>query len=157
MKAEPGYGLFRAEHRPCWVIERWTVRERGITLCGPDPKALIDPVSADRLREAARAELTARIANWESGVWPTSDLGHRGAQGFEIETACRVLHTVETGTIAGKQDALDWARSRLPSEWHPLLDFAERCRKDRTQDPSRVEQVLDFVRWAAEQASMSAE
>jgi hypothetical protein len=157
VKAEPGFGLFSAEHRPSWVIERWTVREHGVTLTGPDPKTLIDPVTVDEMREAALGELRKRLANWEDGVWPLTDLGHRGSQGFEIETACRVLCTVETGAIASKPDALAWARGALPARWHSLLDFAEAYRKDRTQDPSRVEEVLAFVRFAISRATMTAE
>jgi hypothetical protein len=149
MKAEPGYGLFRAEHRRGWVIERWTVREHGITLAGPEPKDLIELVTVDELRVAALAELQTRLANWETGVWPLSDLGLRGSQGFEIETACRVLLTAERGVIASKPDALTWARGVLPERWHALLDFAKRHRKDRTLDFSRVDEVLDFLRWAA--------
>jgi predicted nucleotidyltransferase len=155
VKAEPGYGLFRTEHRPSWVIERWTVREYGVKLAGPDPKQLIEPVTEHELREAATGELQQRLTNWEEGIWPLSDLGHRGSQGFEIETACRVLLTVESGAVSSKQDALTWARERLPEEWHPLLDLAELYRKDRTQDASCVDQVLSFVRWAVGRASMS--
>ena len=157
VKVEPGYGLFRTEHRTSWVIERSTVREHGVTLAGPDPKTLIDPITVDEMRDAARGELRKRLANWEEGVWPLSDLGHRGSQGFEIETACRALCTVETGAITSKPDALAWARKALPEKWHSLLDFAERYRKDRTQDISRVDEVLSFVRYAVERASMSAE
>jgi len=157
VKAEPGYGLFRTEHRPSWVIERWTVREHGITLGGPDPKELIDPVSANELREAALGELQQRLANWEAGIWPLSDLVHRGSQGFEIETACRVLLTIETGDIASKRDALAWAGGTLAKEWQSLLDFAERYRKDPTEDPARIQEVLTFVRYALARASMTAE
>lgn len=156
VKAEPGYGLFWAEHRPSWVIERWTAREHGVTLAGPDPKTLIDPVSEDEIRRAAASELRKRRANWEEGVWPLADLGHRGSQGYEIETACRVLCTVETGAITSKPDALAWARGALPEEWHSLLDFAEQYRKDRTQDMTQVDEVLAFVRYAVGRASMSA-
>jgi predicted nucleotidyltransferase len=153
VKAEPGYGLFRTEHRPGWVIERWTVREHGITLAGPDPRELIDPVTVDELRRASLGELQTRLANWENGVWPLADLGHRGSQGFEIETACRALLTVKSGAITSKPEALAWARGELPDEWRPLLDFAERYRKDRTPDASCVDQVLGFMRWAAARAA----
>src|SRR5947208_1070403 len=37
---ERGEALKWREHRDNWVLERWTVREHGIALFGPDPKSL---------------------------------------------------------------------------------------------------------------------
>src|SRR3712207_3141177 len=45
------------EHRDNWILERWTVRERGVTLIGPEPQTLIEPIMGDELRAAARARL----------------------------------------------------------------------------------------------------
>jgi hypothetical protein len=47
------------------VLERWAVRERAVTLLGPDPKTLIDPVSRREIREAAAGELRRRLQRWE--------------------------------------------------------------------------------------------
>src|SRR5689334_19293619 len=40
------------QHDSDWVIQRHILYELGITLVGPDPKTLIDFVSADELRKA---------------------------------------------------------------------------------------------------------
>ena len=79
-----------------WVIERWIVRERGVTLLGPDPQTLIAPVSSDELRAAVRARLPdwADYANHpEDPDWHT----HRGEKAYAVETMCRSLHTLATG------------------------------------------------------------
>jgi hypothetical protein len=157
VKAEPGYGLLWTEHRPSWVIERWIAREEGITLAGPDPKTLIDPVTTEEFREGARGELVARLANWSGGVWPMKDLAPRASQAYEIETACRALCTIETGMLPSKRAALAWASEHLPPEWRPVFEFAERHHSDDSQDTTEVERVLAFVRYASERATMAAE
>ena len=87
------------QNRPNWVLERWTVRERGVTVAGPDPKTLIDPVSPDDLRSAAGVELGVRFQHWIDGSWPRRELAQIGAQAFEVETVCRALFTLETGAV----------------------------------------------------------
>jgi len=51
---ERGYNerLKMVYHEEDWIIHRYILRERGITLIGPDPKTLIDPVSSNDLRRA---------------------------------------------------------------------------------------------------------
>src|SRR5256714_4576772 len=41
--------LVRDNHCNTAVV-RWSLREHGVVLSGPDPKSLVDPVSADQLR-----------------------------------------------------------------------------------------------------------
>lgn len=151
VKIEPGEPLCRTEHRPGWVIERWVVRERGVTLAGPDPKSLIDSVSADELRWAAGEELRARLTNWSGGRWPITEMAHLGAQSFEVETACRALHTVQMGQPSSKREAVAWALGALPERWYELIEWSRRHKKEQTQDPSRVPEVLEFLRWAVEE------
>lgn len=157
LRAEPDAALHWETQRANFVIERWVVRERGVTLLGPDAKTLIDPVSAEEMREAARSEISIRIDDWAGGQPRPDWLGHRGAQGFEVETVCRALYTLATGELCSKPRAVAWAMRELPEEWHPLLGWSQRYKKDRTQDVSRIEEVVAFVRHAAGRASMSAE
>lgn len=136
------------EHRPGWVIERWVVRERGVVLAGPDPKSLIDPVSADDLRWAAGEELRARLTNWSGARWPITEMAHLGAQSFEVETVCRAVHTTHTGEAASKHEAVAWALGALPERWHDLIEWSQRHKKEPTEDSARVSEVLDFLAWA---------
>jgi hypothetical protein len=48
----PGDKLHIMEHRAAWIVQRWILRERGITITGPDLKTRIDPVSPGSLRSA---------------------------------------------------------------------------------------------------------
>lgn len=141
-------------HRDNWVLERWVVRERGITLTGSDPKTLIDPVSAAEIREAVASELRIRIDDWAGDDGPAPDwLRHRGAQVFEVETVCRALHTLATGELRTKVEAVAWAQRALPAEWQPLIAWSQTCRGDLTPDESRIPEVRAFARWAATEAN----
>jgi hypothetical protein len=141
------------QNRPNWALERWTVRERGVTVAGPDPKTLIDPVSPADLRDAARAELRARLQHWTDGSWPREELAHLGAQAFEIETVCRASFTVERGEVASKRTAVEWALASLPGRWGDLIKWSLAHTRDLTRDGSKVPEVLEFLRWAAEETA----
>jgi hypothetical protein len=138
----------RYEHRPNWVLERWTVRERGVVVYGPDPKTLIDPISTTEIREAVREELQERLASWSDGSWPAEEMTHRAAQVFEIETVCRAIQTIEKGELTTKQEAVDWALDTLPEPWRSLIEWSQGYRGDRTVDEVKVPQVMSFLRWA---------
>jgi len=152
VKIEPGAPLYRTEQRPGWVIERWVVRERGLRLAGPDPKTLIDPVSPDDMRKAAVGELDARLRNWSDGRWPPSEMAQRGAQAFEVETVCRALYTISTGEASSKRVAVEWALANLPVHWHELIRWSREHKKEQTEDPWRVPEVMGLLAWAVEAA-----
>jgi predicted nucleotidyltransferase len=138
VRVEPGYGTYRTEERPNWVLERWTLRERGIIVLGPDQKILIDQVSPDDIRAAAGGELLLRLRNWQDGTWPLSELSNRGSQGFEVETACRALFTITTGQICSKSEAITWALpypARKMATAHRVV-AASPQRPDRRRLPS---------------------
>lgn len=141
------------QNRPNWVLERWTVRERGVTVAGPNPKTLIDPVSPGDLRSAASAELGARLQHWTDGSWPREELAHPGAQAFEIETVCRASFTVESGEVSSKRTAVEWALASLPGRWGDLIEWSQAHTRDLTRDESKIPAVLEFLRWAAEKTA----
>jgi predicted nucleotidyltransferase len=139
----------RAEHRENFVLERWMVREHGVILVGPDPKTLIDPISADELREAATGELRARIKHWAGRDELPDWLDTRYYQAFEVETICRALYTLEFGTLPTKPRAVAWALEALPERWRTLVEWSREHRADKTPDTARISEIIHFVRWAA--------
>ncbi len=155
LRAEPYADFHWETHRANFVIERWVLREHGVALCGPDPKTLIDPVSPDQLREAARREILIRLDDWAGGQPMPDWLGMRGSQAFEAETMCRALYTIETGGLCSKREAAAWALETLPAKWRSLLEWSQRHKKDETRDTARLDETIAFVRWAAGRASMS--
>lgn len=106
LKAAADEPFYLIPHRQAWVFERWAVREHGIVLAGPEPKTLIDPVSADDLRSAAASDLATRLRNWSSGAWPMEEIMQFAAQLHEVETVCRALYTIGAGKMISKRAAV---------------------------------------------------
>jgi hypothetical protein len=145
------WAFHKSIHRDNFVLERWTVREHGIALVGPDAKELIDPIDPAGLRAAVRNELRDRITSWAGGGEPPEWLAARYYQAFEIETICRALFTLEFGDLPTKPRAVTWALGYLPEPWRSLVKWSQAHRADRTLDGSRIHEIQSFVCWAAEQ------
>jgi hypothetical protein len=147
-----GETLAWTEHGANWILERWAVYERGIALLGPDPKSLIDPIPPAEIKHAVRA----RLPDWAEWARQPDDpdwrlpLSHKA---YVVETMCRALHTLATGELASKQQAVVWARQNLPEPWHTLVVRSQAWRTDQTVDLSVVEEVRDFVLWVASYAA----
>lgn len=144
-----GETLALTEHRSNWILERWTVREHGVTLLGPNPQSLIDPISFAELR-AAVAERLQYWAEWakepEEPEWLAP---RRAAAAYAVETICRALHTLACGELSSKRRAVEWATRALPEPWRTTAGRTRRWRTDDTPDPAIVPEVMGFILWAA--------
>lgn len=149
------------EHGYQWKLERWTLREKGITLVGPDPRSLIDPISAQELRDAVRARLRDWVqwAAQPDPEWLPPEpewLPPRSHQAYVVETMCRALYTIVFGELVSKRRAVAWAVSELPKPWRTLVESSVAGRADSTPDPATVSHVLRFVEWVAEEGEDKA-
>jgi hypothetical protein len=116
--------LERSTHDNQWHV-RWILRERAITLTGPDPKSLLRPVSTGELRSEMRTTLEALRANCiaEMGK-PMQWFNTRFGQSFTVLTCCRMLHSLHTGTVESKRAAVKWAEQSLDASWRELIQQA---------------------------------
>jgi hypothetical protein len=107
-----------------WPIQRYTLREYGVVISGPDPRSLLDPVNPDDLRQASASiverwwEQARRDPDWI--VW----LREGSNQTFVALTLCRLLYTLETGSVASKPAAARWVEHTLMSRWSELIRLA---------------------------------
>lgn len=136
--------LVRSEHDNTQVV-RWMTREKGIVLAGPDPRGLIDEVTADALRGEARETVRRATAKWlAEPVWS------RWLQGYMVVFYCRVLHTLQTGEVSSKQTAAAWAQSTLDPRWHKLiassLEVEAAAFQAQAADNDAVAETQDFMR-----------
>ena len=131
------------EHRDNFIFELWIVREHGITVFGPPPKRLIAAITPDNLRSTAANEL-----RWAEANVPPEFLATREYQAFAVETMCRGLYTLQVGTVATKAQAVVWALEMFPQPWHALVAWSQVHRADKTEDSTRIPDVMAFVRWA---------
>ncbi len=142
-----GEALAWSEHRENWILERWSVREHGVTLLGPEPRTLIDSVSSADLRGAVRV----RLRDWAEWADQPDDpdwLLPRSHKAYVIETMCRALYTLARGVLCTKPCAVAWAMATLPEPWRSTVERSRAWRADPMPDPAIVPEVTRFVRWA---------
>lgn len=130
------------EHRSEWVIQRHVLRERGIVVAGPSPDTLIDPISADDLRAAAKGLLQEW---WLPQLTDPFRLRSSEYQAYAILTMCRALYTLEFGTIATKPQAARWVQERLGGCWVSLIERAQSWHHGVELDC--LDAALDFIRY----------
>lgn len=123
-----------------WVIHRYTVREHGITLFGPPPASLIDPITPDDVRRATAEVLrswwgTAEAANHIRAA-PASGLA------FVALVMCRALFALEYGAVVSKPAAARWALATLDTRWQPLIEQSLAWQLDDSMKP----EMIAFVR-----------
>ena len=94
------------QHDTDWVIQRHVLRNQGVVVAGPDPHSLIDPIPADDLRQA----VVGLLWWWDLQLSDTSRVEQSGYQAYAILSMCRILYTLEYGTVASKPAAARWAQ-----------------------------------------------
>jgi predicted nucleotidyltransferase len=141
-----GERLKMVHHDHAGVIHRSILREHGITLAGPAPQTLVDPVSPDDLRIAVQAILPQVGARLLAD--PTM-LQHRGYQSYIVLSLCRMLYTLQHGTVVSKTMAAGWAQQALEPRWVPLIDRAwtGRHNPDWKASEEDVNGTLEFLRF----------
>lgn len=140
--------LVRDEHCNTAVV-RWLLREHGVVLVGPDPKQLIDPVSPAKLRSEALATMP-EYASWALASAEAGGMS-RWQQPYVVLTFCRMLHTLDRGTVTSKRESGEWALGALAAEWAELIRRALADRPDpwlrvhQPADPEDVDRTLAFI------------
>jgi len=132
-----------------WIIQRHVIRESGVTLAGPDPATLIDPVSADEIRGAVRETLQEW---WFPLLQDSSWLAERGSEyrAYAILTMCRALYALEHGTILSKPAAARWAQTRLGEGWRDPIARALAAQKHGSRGTELLSDALGLIRYTKE-------
>lgn len=138
--------LVRSEHDNTRVV-RWSLREKGVTLAGPEPRTLIDPVPPESLKAEVRETLERCLGlglPMPMVAW----------QAFWVGLFCRILHTLATGEVTSKKAAMTWAEEALDPAWRGLIARARALKKgdDATAglpaDPAEIAATLAFAEYA---------
>jgi hypothetical protein len=144
-----GEHLKMVNHDEVWNIHRHILRERGITIIGPDPKELIDPISSSDLKKA----MAPALNSWAKYILDHPEImEHRGYQSYVVLSLCRILYTLRVGEVVSKRKAANWARETIDPKWEPLIDDAWEGRhlSNTRADPRAIEQTSDFIRYVLE-------
>jgi len=133
------------------LVVRWQVREHSLTLAGPDPRELIDPVPAGALRR----EVLETMHEWAGQLFAEPErMNNRWYQPFALLSYCRMLHTLETGRVGSKPEGAAWALRALDPRWRGLIERALAERPDQhlkvhqEADPDDLAATREFIRYA---------
>ncbi len=143
--------LVRSEHDNTQVV-RWCLREKGVTLAGPPPRTLVDPVSPAALRAEVRETMDLVLRLDLEPMYLVA------WQAFWVGLFCRMLHTLSTGAVWSKKASMSWAQTALDKRWRTLIAQAAAIRKGdaeqsaRPADPADVTATRAFAHYAAEHA-----
>jgi hypothetical protein len=106
-----------------WLMNWFFVQDYGVTLFGPPPQSLIDPISKEEFVQAVRDH----AAYWRGYASLTND--RLGRQAYVILTLCRAFYASKNGTQVSKKQAALWAEKQLP-EWSTPIHNALLWRTD---------------------------
>jgi hypothetical protein len=161
--------LTLAPLEPGWPIQRYTLREYGIVVIGPDPRSLLDPVHPDDLRHASAGIVEEWHARAQRDPGWVAWLRASNNCAFVTLTLCRLLYTLDTGSVASKPAAAHWVEGTLTGTFSDLIRHAtsgEPAKADRgavADDELRVALAFleythgPYQRWRASSTSDSHE
>jgi len=140
---ERGCGQLRVEpHDSDWIIHRYIIRNQGVTLAGPPPEQLIDPITPTELKQAVRDLL---FGWWEPMLKDPARLVHLGYRYYAVQTMCRTLYTLEFGRLVSKPVAAQWAKTELGGRWAPLIE--ESFTWPRVERSTSFDETLELIRY----------
>lgn len=127
------------QHDTDWIVQRFSLREHGVTLAGPAPQTLIDPISPDELRQAVRDLMWW----WELQLTDTHRVETPAYQVYTILSMCRIRYTLRHGDILSKPAAARWALQALDPRWAGLIQAAQAWRPGMSMD--HLPETLAFI------------
>jgi hypothetical protein len=147
--------LIRGKHCNT-VVVRWVVRENGITLAGPSPETLVEPIPV----EALRHEIMRTLVGWGHEVIADPDpYNNRFYQAFIVLNYCRMLHDLVNGFPGSKRAGAEWVKANLDPSWTDLIDRAWSGRPNpavsvrQRADPQDFKDALRFIGFIIDEAN----
>lgn len=129
-----------------WLMNWYMVQEKGITLFGPSPSTIIDPISKEDFIQSVKEH----AANWTEWV---KDMKNKKAQAYAILTLCRAFYAYKNGEQTSKKQAANWVMKELP-ECSDLiqnaLSWREKQRSKNEDGKSTYPETEKFVNFIVE-------
>lgn len=133
-----------------WLMNWYTVREKGIALFGPSPKTLIEPISKEEYVHAIQDYMKLL----QERIEQRGQLHFRPSQAYTILSMCRGLYAVKYGEQVSKKHAALWAEKELP-EWSRLIQDAlkwrESWRDENVDHDATLQETRRFVYFVMDQ------
>jgi len=144
-----GEKLHMMMHGSDWVVQRHLLREHGIVIAGPNLKTLIEPISPNEMRQA----IVDVLPLWVNPILDDpAQTQSRGYQSFTVLSLCRMLYTLQYGTIVSKRVAAQWGQDTLGEQWTSLIKEAWLGRQNPGLEarPADIDGTLNLIRYTLE-------
>lgn len=101
------------------VIYRYVLRKCGVTLVGPPPQELIDPINGAELQAGVRMLLREWWQPDGGGAWAWfHDAAYRR---YAVLTMCRVRYTLAEADVVSKAAAVEWSLAHVDARWRDVI------------------------------------
>jgi hypothetical protein len=135
---------------PGWSVQRYSLREHGMVIAGPNPRDLLDPVDPDEMRRDGAIIARTWLDQAEHDRAWLDWARPRPYFAFVVATICRLLYTLETGDVASKPAATRWAQQTLDGRWPDFIARAWEARHEDDETPQDdMDTLVAFIRYAA--------
>lgn len=119
-----------------WLMNWYSVQEKGLTLFGSPPKTLIAPITKEEFIQAVRDYAT---------TWRKQINGLHGRPAYEILTICRAYYTYKNGEQTSKKRAANWTAKEFP-QWSTLIENALKWRENWRSNHVDGEETLPEIK-----------
>jgi hypothetical protein len=118
----PGEPFHMIQANRLWLMNWYFVQDYGLTLFGPPPQTLIDPITKDEFLLAVQDD----AASWRERIANAKNSPRH--QSYAILTLCRALYAHQHREQTSKKRAALWASQKFPA-WADLIEDALIWRK----------------------------
>lgn len=132
----PGEPLHMRDAGKDWLINWYSVQEKGRTLFGPPPKTLIAHITREEFIQAVRDYANA---------FRSQINGLHGRPAYEILTICRAYYTYKNGEQTSKKRAAQWTAKEFP-QWSTLIEDALKWRHNWRDNQVDAEETLPEIK-----------
>lgn len=122
----PGEAFNIKESGKDWLINYYLIQENSVTLFGPKPNSIIEPISKTEFISGVKDQA------FEWRQWIEHTKGSTGYQLYAVLTICRALYAIHNGEQGSKNVAAKWMRNRFP-KWAHLIDQSLSWRSQSNQ------------------------
>lgn len=143
----PGESIEKRMVGKHWLMNWYMVREKGLTLFGPDPKTIIEPISKEEFIQSVKEH----TENWNEWV---KDMHSKYAQAYAILTMCRAYYAYKNGDQVSKRQAAQLVQKEFPQYTGLIqnaLAWREIGKRDKQEDKKNYPKTEEFVNFIRKQ------
>jgi len=132
-----------------WIINNYLIREKGLTITGPDFKTLTPDIDIAQVQKACLSDLKTE---WLPKIDNDSYLSNPHYQSYLVLNLCRILYTLKQAKAGSKSEASQWAASAYP-EFKDLIEEALAWTYGEGMD--RSQEVGEFMKLISKEVGLN--